>query len=94
MKRIFTHLFLVLALAMTVSISADAATRAGKGYDGIYWSVDLEQTLSIKVFGKMENKIAAGAGWESWFKHNISGKYGWEWYPGDVKKIYVETGIT
>lgn len=94
MKRIFTHLFLVLALAMTVSISADAATRAGKGYDGIYWTVDLEQTLSIKGFGKMENNIAAGAGWESWFKHNISGKYGWEWYPGDVKKIYVETGIT
>ena len=42
----------------------------------------------------MENNIAAGAGWESWFKHNISGKYGWEWYPGDVKKIHVETGIT
>ena len=94
MKRIFTHLFLVLALAMTVSINADAATRAGKGYDGIYWRVDLDQTLVISGFGKMEDNRPAGAGWESWIGHNIGGKYSWAWYAYEMEKIQVETGIT
>lgn len=90
-KRIISFALAVLLLpAFCLSVLAYAGVGEG---DGIAWSVDAQNALTVSGEGEMEDHVPAGGGWGSWIAKNITAETSWKVRENSITSIFVEGGV-
>ena len=92
MKKRMISFALAVLLLPAFCLSVFAYAGVGEG-DGIAWSVDAQNGLTVSGEGEMENHVPAGAGWGSWIAKNITAKTSWKVRENSIASILVEGGV-